>query len=204
MRYGYRLPVCGGWLRNVEDERTEASWNYVRHLAVRSEKLGFDLMLIAEVNLNNVKTADAPTVEAWSTAAALAAVTRRIELTVDVHPVFHQPALFAKAAASIDRISGGRLSLHIVSTWPADEVRRYGVSGVGRENRFRQIEEWLDVVDGLWHHDRFTFDGQYYRMTDAIIQPKPVAKPRPMVYGGAIEVGQGLRRGPLRRLRPRG
>src|SRR6202042_1403662 len=75
MRYGYWLPVFGGWLRNVEDENMQASWAYVKRLAQRSEELGFDLTLIAELNLNDIKGVDAPSLDAWSTAAALAAGT---------------------------------------------------------------------------------------------------------------------------------
>ena len=96
MRFGYWLPVFGGWLRNVEDERMDASWAYARRLAQRSEQLGFDLTLIAELFLNDIKGADAPALDAWSTAAALAAVTDRLELMVAVRPQFHPPALLAK------------------------------------------------------------------------------------------------------------
>ena len=71
MRYGYWLPVFGGWLRNVEDEQMEATWEYASRLARRSEEIGFDLTLIAELNLNDIKGADAPALDAWSTAAAL-------------------------------------------------------------------------------------------------------------------------------------
>src|SRR5215211_9381928 len=127
MRYGYWLPVFGGWLRNVEDERMEASWDYVSRLARRSEEIGYDLTLIAELNLNDIKGVDAPSLEAWSTAAGLAAVTERLELMVAVRPTFHTPALLAKQAANIDRISGGRLSLNVVSAWWATEARKYGV-----------------------------------------------------------------------------
>ncbi len=91
MRYGYWLPVFGGWLRNVEDEQMEATWEYASRLARRSEEIGFDLTLIAELNLNDIKGADAPTLDAWSTAAALAAVTKRLELMVAVRPTFHSP-----------------------------------------------------------------------------------------------------------------
>ncbi len=108
MRFGYWLPVFGGWLRNVEDERMEAEWSYVRKLARASERAGFDLTLIAELNLNDIKGPDAPALDAWSTAAALAAVTERLELMVAVRPTFHPPALLAKQAANIDHISGGR------------------------------------------------------------------------------------------------
>jgi len=106
MRYGYWLPVFGGWLRNVEDEQMEATWEYASRLARRSEEIGFDLTLIAELNLNDIKGADAPALDAWSTAAALAAVTKRLELMVAVRPTFHSPALLAKQAANIDHIAG--------------------------------------------------------------------------------------------------
>ena len=74
MRYGFWLPVFGGWLRNVDDE-PEASWEYASALARRAEQIGYDLTLIAELNLNDIKGIDAPSLDAWTTAAALAAVT---------------------------------------------------------------------------------------------------------------------------------
>src|SRR3989449_3558082 len=112
MRYGYWLPVFGGWLRNVEDEEMEASWKYASKLARRSEEIGYDLTLVAELNLNDIKGAAAPTLDAWSTAAALVAVTKRLELMVAVRPAVHLPALLAKQAAHIDHISGGGASPH--------------------------------------------------------------------------------------------
>src|SRR5262249_46981589 len=98
MRYGYWLPVCGVWLRNVEDENMEASWPYVSRLARRSEEIGYDLTLVAELNLNDIKGPEAPSLDAWSTAAALAAVTARLELIVAVRPTFHNPGLLTKLA----------------------------------------------------------------------------------------------------------
>jgi len=185
MRYGYWLPVFGGWLRNVEDEGMEASWEYVSRLARRSEEIGYDLTLIAELNLNDIKGADAPSLDAWSTAAALAAVTRRLELMVAVRPTFHNPALLAKQAANIDHIGGGgRLSLNVVSSWWADEAKKYGVHFEQHDDRYARTSEWLEVVDRLWREDHFTFDGQYYRVEDAVMQPKPITKPRPVIYAG--------------------
>ena len=68
MRFGYWLPVFGGWLRNVDDEGMAAEWSYVRRLARASERAGFDLTLIAELNLNDIKGPEAPALDAWSTA----------------------------------------------------------------------------------------------------------------------------------------
>jgi dimethylsulfone monooxygenase len=185
MRYGYWLPVFGGWLRNVEDEGMEASWEYVSRLARRSEEIGYDLTLIAELNLNDIKGADAPSLDAWSTAAALSAVTKRLELMVAVRPTFHNPALLAKQAANIDHIGGGgRLSLNVVSSWWADEAKKYGVHFEQHDDRYARTTEWLEVLDRLWTGDHFSFDGAYYRVEDAVLQPKPLSRPRPVIYAG--------------------
>jgi FMNH2-dependent dimethyl sulfone monooxygenase len=182
MRYGYWMPVFGGWLRNVPDERMDASWDYARRLTLDAERWGYDLTLIAELNLNDIKGIEQPALDAWSTAAALAAVTERVEMMVAVRPNFHHPALFAKAAANIDRISGGRLSLNVVSSWWADEARQYGLQFDEHDDRYARTAEWLTVVDGLWTQERFSFDGRYYRTQDAICAPKPAN--RPTVYAG--------------------
>ncbi|HEX3231442.1 MAG TPA: LLM class flavin-dependent oxidoreductase, partial [Pyrinomonadaceae bacterium] len=185
MRYGYWLPVFGGWLRNVDDEQMEATWEYNSRLARRSEEIGYDLTLIAELNLNDIKGVEAPSLDAWSTAAALAAVTSRLELMVAVRPTFHQPALLAKQAANIDHIGGGgRLSLNVVSSWWADEAKKYGVHFEQHDDRYARTTEWLEIIDRMWHQDHFSFSGNYYTVDDAVMQPKPRTHPRPMIYAG--------------------
>ena len=187
MRYGYWLPVFGGWLRNVEDEGMTASWDYVKRLAQRSEEIGFDLTLIAELLLNDIKGIEAPSLDAWSTAAALAAVTERLELMVAVRPSFHPPAILAKQAANIDRISNGRLALNVVSAWWKDEAKRYGAAFDEHEDRYARTREWLDVVDGAWGQPKFSYSGKYYNHQDLVLEPKPVirgARRRPTVYAG--------------------
>ena len=184
MKFGYWMPVFGGWLRNIPDEGMDASWRYVSDLTRRSEETGWDLSLIAELNLNDIKGVDQPALDAWSTAAALAAVTSTIELMVAVRPNFHQPALFAKAAANIDNIAGGRLALNVVSSWWADEAVQYGLQFDQHDDRYARTSEWLEVVNGLWTNDRFTFEGERYRLNNAICEPKPMRKPRPTIYAG--------------------
>lgn len=184
MRFGYWLPVFGGWLRNVEDEGMEATWPYVSRLARRSEAIGFDLTLIAELNLNDIKGEDAPSLHAWSTAAAMAAVTERLEIMVAARPTFHPPAPFAKQAANIDHISGGRLSVNVVSSWWATEARKYGVQFDEHDDRYARTAEWLDVVQGMWTRPRFDYAGTHYRVEDAILEPKPVQRPWPTLYAG--------------------
>jgi dimethylsulfone monooxygenase len=187
MRYGYWLPVFGGWLRNIDDEGMTASWDYVRRLAQRSEEIGYDLTLIAELLLNDIKGIDAPSLDAWSTAAALAAVTQRLELMVAVRPSFHPPAIFAKQAANIDRISNGRLALNVVSAWWRDEARRYGAEFDEHDDRYARTKEWLDVVDGAWSEPGSSHHGRFYNHDDIVLEPKPVSRPgrpRPTIYAG--------------------
>jgi FMNH2-dependent dimethyl sulfone monooxygenase len=193
MRYGYWMPVFGGWLRNVEDENMQATWDYVSRLARRSEQIGFDLTLIAELNLNDIKGPEAPSLDAWSTAAALAAVTNSLELMVAVRPTFHSPALLAKQAANIDHISQGRLSLNVVSSWWADEAKQYGVHFEQHEDRYARTAEWLEVLNGCWTQNRFSFSGKHYRVENTALAPKPVSKPRPLLYaGGESEAAKQL------------
>lgn len=194
MRYGYWMPVFGGWLRNVEDENMSPTWEYNKRLAQRSEKIGFDLSLVAELNLNDIKGEDAPSLDAWSTAAALMAVTERLELMVAVRPTFHSPALLAKQAANIDHIGGGgRLSLNVVSSWWKDEAAKYGVHFEQHDDRYARTAEWLEVVDSMWKKDHFSYEGKYYRVHDTILQPKPATRPRPVIYaGGESEAAKNL------------
>lgn len=199
MRFGYWLPVFGGWLRNVEDEGMQATWSYVKQLARRSEELGFDITLIAELLLNDIKGIEAPSLDAWSTAAALAAVTERLELMVAVRPSFHPPAILAKQAANIDRISGGRLALNVVSAWWKDEARRYGAAFDEHDDRYARTSEWLDVVDAAWNERLVTYRGRYYQADELVLEPKPVVtearhyRPRPAIYaGGESEAAKNL------------
>ncbi|HYC30141.1 MAG TPA: LLM class flavin-dependent oxidoreductase [Chitinophagaceae bacterium] len=191
MRFGYWLPVFGGWLRNVDDEQMETSWNYVKRLAQRSEQIGYDLTLIAELFLNDIKGEDAPSLDAWSTTAALAAVTEKLELMTAVRPTFHNPAILAKQAANIAAISNGRLSLNVVSSWWKGEALKYGIQYEQHDDRYARMQEWMHVLTSMWEKDNFSFEGKYYKVTDSILQPKPVRKP--LLYaGGESEAGKNL------------
>jgi FMNH2-dependent dimethyl sulfone monooxygenase len=193
MRYGFWLPVFGGWLRNVENEQMDATWDYVRRLTLRAEELGYSLTLIAELNLNDIKGLQAPSLDAWSTAAALAAVTKELELMVAVRPTFHNPALLAKQAANIDHISKGRLTLNVVSSWWADEATKYGITFDQHDDRYARTSEWLDVLDGCWSQQGFNYSGNYYKVAENVLSPKPVSQPRPRLYaGGESETAKNL------------
>src|SRR5262249_33582074 len=160
-----------------DDEGMPATWDYVRDLAIRSERIGFDLTLVAELNLNDIKGPDAPALDAWSTAAALGAVTRRLEIMVAVRPTFHHPALFAKQAANTGRITNGRPPLNVVSSWWKDESAQHGLPFDEHDRRYDRTREWLSVVKGLWTEPVFSHTGNLYRIDRAVLEPKPARRP---------------------------
>ncbi len=184
MKFGFWLPIFGGWLRNVEDENMPPTFAYAKKVIQAGEKLGFDTTLIAELYLNDIKGPEQDSLEAWSTAAALAAVTDKIEIMAAVRPGFHNPAVTAKMAANIDHISNGRFTLNVVSAWWEEESKQYGGAFTEHDERYDRTSEFLDVLKGLWTEEVFTYKGKYYTVDNAHLHPKPVQRPNPILYAG--------------------
>lgn len=183
MRFGYWMPIFGGWLRNVTDEGMPVSWPYVRDLAAESEQFGFELSLIAELNLNDIKGHRAPSLDCWTLAPAVAAATSTLELMLAVRPNYHAPALTAKALSTLDVIAPGRLSLNVVSSWWKDEATQYGAPFDVHDARYARTQEWLDVVGRLLREDTVTHSGQLYELAGTVLEPKPSRLP-PVYMGG--------------------
>jgi FMNH2-dependent dimethyl sulfone monooxygenase len=182
MRFGYWMPIFGGWLRNVPDEGMPVAWPYIRDLAIESEQHGFGLSLIAELNLNDIKGHRAPSLDCWTLAPAIAAVTQTLELMLAVRPNYHSPSLTAKSLSTLDTIAPGRVSLNVVSSWWKDEAAQYGAPFDVHDARYTRTQEWLDVVGRLLREDTVTHQGPLYQLDGAILEPKP-ARP-PHVYMG--------------------
>ncbi|HEX5494111.1 MAG TPA: LLM class flavin-dependent oxidoreductase [Mycobacteriales bacterium] len=182
MRFGFWMPVFGGWLRNVPDEGMSVDWSYLAPLTQQSERQGFDLTLIAELNLNDIKGHRAPALDAWTLAPALAAVTGSLELMIAVRPNYHSPSLTAKAVSTLDVVAPGRISLNVVSSWWADEARQYGAPFDLHDARYTRTEEWLTVLGRLLTEDTVTHHGGLYDLDGAVLEPKPAAPP--VVYMG--------------------
>ncbi len=181
---GFWLPIFGGWLRNVEDEQMPPTFEYCREVTQKAEKLGFSTTLIAELNLNDIKGPSEPVLEAWTTAAALAASTNTIEIMAAIRPGFRNPAVVAKMAANIDQLSHGRFTLNVVSAWWAEEARQYGMDFVQHDERYARTQEFLQVLKEMWTQERATVDGRYVHVHEAFLAPKPVQQPWPRLYAG--------------------
>ncbi|MFD2043884.1 LLM class flavin-dependent oxidoreductase [Ornithinibacillus salinisoli] len=191
MKYGFWLPIFGGWLRNVEFEDMPPTYDYAKKVIQSAEQWGYDTTLIAELYLNDIKGPEQDSLEAWSTAAALAAVTEKIEIMTAVRPVFHNPAVTAKMAANIDHISNGRFTLNVVSGWWEGEAKQYGGDFTEHDERYDRTTEFLEILKGLWTEENFTYHGKFYQVENTVLSPKPVQRPNPVLYaGGESEKGK--------------
>jgi FMNH2-dependent dimethyl sulfone monooxygenase len=162
------------------DQDGDASFEFAVDVVQRGERHGFDVTLIAARQLG-------PDLEAWTTASALAAYTNSMELMVAVHPGINTPQMVAKMGASLDRISGGRLSLNIVNGWNVDEFNIFG-NGAWLDqlnDRYTRMDEYIEIIKRLWTEESFDFAGKFYKFERGNLPLKPRQKPNPPIYAAS-------------------
>ena len=180
---GYWTPVYGGFLRNVTDEgQMAATWEHIRRVSVKADRLGFHTTLVPELYLNDRKGVEAPSLEAWSLSAAILAVTDRLRVMTAVRPGFHLPAVLAKTVSTLDSIAPGRVSLNVVAAWWAEEARQFGGNFPAHDERYTQAKEFVEVLNGLWEQTPFSYAGDHYEFEGTIVEPKPQV--HPVVFAG--------------------
>ena len=124
--------------------------------------------------------------ECWGLLPALAAVTERVRIGTLVSPTsVHHPALLAKRACTIDRLSGGRMVLGLGAGWQINEHHAYGIELEPPGKRVSRFEEAIQIVRSMLsvESESTTFHGAYYDITDAPCDPKPVQSPLPLLVG---------------------
>ena len=183
MRFGIHN---SSWLATPDPA---AAFEAVKAKALWAEDHGFVWFSVMDhmIQIPRVGAPDEPVIEGWTALSALAAVTSRIRLATLCTAVgYRNPAHLAKIAASVDLISRGRLTLGIGAGFFEDEYRQYGWEFPPQPaTRIRQMEEAVQLILKMWTEPRTNFDGRYYRMKDAIGNPKPVQKPHPPFWIGA-------------------
>jgi probable F420-dependent oxidoreductase len=122
--------------------------------------------------------------ECWALLPALAAVTERVRIGTLVSPTsVHHPALLAKRAATLDRLSGGRMVLGLGAGWQVNEHHAYGIELEPPGKRVSRFEEAIEILRSMLSQESTTFHGAFYRVTDAPCDPKPVQAPLPILVG---------------------
>lgn len=131
--------------------------------------------------------------EAMAILGAIAASTCRVRLgSLVLCNLFRHPASTAQATTTIDHVSAGRAILGIGSGWTRAEFEMMGAEFPDVKPRLRRLEESIRVIRSLWTQDRTDFEGEFYRLQDAFVSPKPLQKPNPPILLGGS--GKGLLR----------
>ncbi|MDQ2748388.1 MAG: LLM class flavin-dependent oxidoreductase [Actinomycetota bacterium] len=146
--------------------------------AIRAEKLGFDF-----VSASDHPCGDSPSFETWTMLTWIAASTSRIGIATRVLGVpYRAPAMVAKMAESLDRLSGGRLILGLGAGYSDDEFRAFGLGVPSPRQKIDGLTEAITVMRGLWTETDFTFAGSIHHTDHADLEPKP-ARPIPIWLG---------------------
>ena len=155
--------------------RVDAQFELGVDLLVAADQIGFELVLFAERHLGN-------DLAAWVLASAIGSRLNHIRALVAVHPGLWDPVMVGKLAVSLDRICKGRMALNIVNGWFDEEFRMFGGTVLQGEERYRRTIEFIDILRGLWTHDKFSYVGQFYKVENGQLLLKPASPEAPEIY----------------------
>ncbi len=163
-----------------------STWSEVRDFVQLVEELGFDSFWAIDHPMAPVSGADC-----WTTLAVLAASTRKIRLGPLVSCVYYRsPALLARMAADVDRLSEGRLVLGLGIGDNQPEFARLGIPLPPPSERQQVLDETIQIVRGLWGTEPFTFEGRHFQVAEAYVRPGPIQQPYvPLLIAGGGERG---------------
>lgn len=184
IKFGYRHQLFSS-----PDSPNVDAWEFTKQCARRAETDGFASFWLMDHFYNfHGKDESAPFLDVWTALPALAMVTSTILLGPLVTPVgYRNPALLARMCATFDHISKGRLYFGFGAGGYRPEYGAYGYEFPARPSeRIAQMEEAVTLMKRLWTEPRATFQGKYFRIEDAICEPKPIQKPHPRILIGGV------------------
>ncbi len=165
-------------------------WRDLKDCIQRAERDGFDTFWLMDhfYQLPSHGSPHEPFLDAWTALPALAAVTGRIRLGPMVSPVgYRNPTLLARMAASLDRISAGRLYFGFGAGGYRPEYESYGFNfNPSGARRLAEMREALEIITGLWAQTPFSYEGRFFSVRKAILEPKPLQQPRPPILIGGV------------------
>lgn len=192
-KFDWFIPIDGDgkWAGTLQAERPP-TFDYLRQVVQAAEDRGFNSLLIPTRFANGLFSEEAPLAETWTTATALAAVTRRIRFLVAVRPGFISLGLFAQMAAALHQISGGRVDINIVPGGIQNDFERVGEVS-DHATRYERAEEFIDACRTLWTQPGpVSYSGRFYRLEGAYCSPAPGEKGPRFYLGGVSDRAMGL------------
>ncbi|WP_270179743.1 dimethylsulfone monooxygenase SfnG [Alkalihalobacillus sp. CinArs1] len=184
LEFAYWVPnVSGGLVVSKLPQKTDWSFEANKRYARIAEESGYDFALLQTRFIASYGAENQ--LEAITLASALAASTSKIKLISAVHPGLWHPGVYAKMLATLDQISNGRAAVNVVSGWFKQEFTKYGEPWLEHDERYRRSEEFIQVLRNLWTEETASFKGDFYRINEAPLKPKPVQEGKlPIFQGG--------------------
>jgi alkanesulfonate monooxygenase len=174
------------------DPQEGMTWAAILAAARHAEDGGFEGLYRSDHLAPTSGRFERAATEAWTTLAALAGETSRLRLGTLVTPLtFHEPQVLSKMVSTVCEMAPGRVDVSIGTGWNVGEHEALGLRFEPMSVRFERLEEYIDVLEGLWGTEPFRHEGRHYRVGG--ILPRPLPEPRPRLIIG----GHGKRRTPL-------
>jgi len=192
VRFGIWAPHRGQWVQDPAEHDIGAPFSLARDVVLSAERCGFDTALVAQHTINP-QGQHAEVLDAWTAAAALAALTSRIEVIAAIKPRLVHPAVLAKMALGIEDISNGRFAINLVSAWYKPELELSGIGFPSHDERYAYSAEWIEVVRALTEGRTVNHAGNAFKLEDFSLRPGSRTRTRPYIYaGGESEPGRQL------------
>ena len=163
------------------------TWDDWADLARTCEESGLDGLFRSDHYVSTINEGELGSLDAWAVLCGLAAVTSRIRLGTMVSPAtFRHPSTLAKMVTTADHISGGRVELGMGAGWFEREHAAYGFDFPSTNERMDKLAEQLEIVQGEWSDEEFSYKGAYYSLEGVHALPRPVQQPHPpLIIGGS-------------------
>ncbi len=142
----------------------------------QAEELGIDYLLVAQRWWGSGEETEGSSYDCLAMTDFYATHTDSIQLITAIHPGFFLPGPIAKWGATLDRITNGRWSINVTSGWNEAEFGMYGADLIEHDKRYERSTEFIQVLQGAWSNEEFSFAGKYYKVDGLRLEPRPTGK----------------------------
>ena len=188
IKFGLAIPQ--GWRRgdlpSDQENNPVSQYEFSKSVATAADNLNFDSIYAYDHLVPHYKDdVEKNIFECFILLSSLAAITKKVKIgQIVVCNSCRNPALLAKMLSTLDIISNGRVELGIGAGWYEQEYLAYGYDFLSDRIRIAQLDESISIIKAMWREKYASFEGKYYKIKDAICNPKPIQKPHPLIMVG--------------------
>lgn len=188
LQFGLTIPQGwrGGDLPLEQENNPVKQYEFSKSIAKAADDLGFDSLYAYDHLIPHYKDdVEKNIFECFTLLSAIAAITDKIKIgQIVACNSYRNPALLAKMLSTLDVISNGRAELGIGAGWYEQEYNAYGYDFSSNLIRIKQLDESLNIIKAMWTKKTSSFEGNYFKVKDAICEPKPIQYPYPTIMVG--------------------